>query len=191
MAQELLRGISTTHLYRHDIESLFYIMLLVCGRHTFDPEDDRTSKKARRRVVMRGGTLPYSDWFKPQSYNKLGKDKIVFLREMEPIELSPTFEAFRPWLKEMHRDFMNGFDSKNRSITEGREPNWREKQAGGPASDAISISVPFDDETLGGRVDYSTVIEPTRTLKGELEGLIIRYDTKAEIVQAGAGVDPQ
>jgi hypothetical protein len=34
----------------------------------------------------------------------------------------------------------------------------------------------FDDETLGGHVDYSALIDPVRRLKGELEGLIIRYD---------------
>ena len=34
----------------------------------------------------------------------------------------------------------------------------------------------FDNETLGGYVDYSTLIDPVRGLEGELEGLIIRYD---------------
>ena len=35
MAQELLNGTSSTHLYRHDVESFFYIMLIMCGRRTF------------------------------------------------------------------------------------------------------------------------------------------------------------
>jgi hypothetical protein len=48
------------------------------------------------------------------------------------------------------------------------------KPAGGSGGGA---PVPFDDETLGGRVDYSAFIEPTRYLKGELEGLVIRYET--------------
>ena len=35
MAHELLTGESPIHLYRHDVESLFYIILLMCARHTF------------------------------------------------------------------------------------------------------------------------------------------------------------
>jgi hypothetical protein len=34
---------------------------------------------------------------------------------------------------------------------------------------------PFDDETLGGHVHYSALIDPTRNLKGKLKGLVIRY----------------
>ena len=36
MAQELLRGLSPLHLYRHDVESLFYVMLLVSARHSIE-----------------------------------------------------------------------------------------------------------------------------------------------------------
>jgi hypothetical protein len=37
----------------------------------------------------------------------------------------------------------------------------------------------FDNETLGGHVNYSALINPVRSLKGELKGLDIRYDPKA------------
>ena len=47
-------------------------------------------------------------------------------------------------------------------------------------------SVPFDNETLGRCVDYSAIIEPTRSLKGELEELTIRNDPKTDTPQAGA-----
>jgi len=36
---------------------------------------------------------------------------------------------------------------------------------------------PFDNETLGGHVHYSALINPVRRLKGGLEGLVIRYDS--------------
>ena len=186
MAFELLQGTSTTHLYRHDLESLFYIMLLMAARHTIAPTKGGLDGEPKDQVVMRGRTPPYQKWFATQDYDTLGYIKEIFFSRRQAIELSPTFEAFRPWLEEIRRDFAKGINSRNDSMEEEREPNWREKQAGGAASGPTPISVPFDDETLGGRVDYSTVIEPTRILKGELEDLIIRYDTKP-----GVGVDPQ
>jgi hypothetical protein len=52
----------------------------------------------------------------------------------------------------------------------------RDTETGLGSVDAPS-PVPFDNETLGGYVDYYAIIEPTRYLKGELEGLVIRYET--------------
>ena len=195
MAQELLKGTSTTHLYRHDLESLFYIMLLMTARYTITPTEGGPNAESKGHVVIRGGKLPYQKWFNTQDYDTLGaikKDSFFSSNQTATlaIELSPTFEAFRPWLKEMRLDFAKGFNSKNYHSMEEQESNWREKRARS-ASHATSTSAPFDDETLDGHVDYSTVIEPTRTLKGGLEDLIIRYDTKADTVQAGAGVGPQ
>ena len=63
MAHELLSGTSRTHLYRHDVESLFYIILLMCGRHTFGYKKDRVTDEETPQVVMRGGKIPYQDWF--------------------------------------------------------------------------------------------------------------------------------
>lgn len=36
----------------------------------------------------------------------------------------------------------------------------------------------LDDETLGGYINYSVIIEATRYLGGELKGLDIRYNPK-------------
>jgi len=75
MAQELLKGTSPLHLYRHDVESLFYIMLLMSARHTIGtPEGEEKS-----RVIMRGSTgLPYQDWFNEPRYHMLGALKAAF-----------------------------------------------------------------------------------------------------------------
>jgi serine/threonine protein kinase len=177
MAQELLRGRSTTHLYRHDLESLFYIMLMTCGRHTFGVVDCGASKEAKRQVVMREGSLPYQKWVNTQDDGTLGMYKIFFFLDKEPIELSSPFEDFRPWLEVLHHRFAKGFNSKflyprlQEELSSGDE---EEEPAGGSAGGA---PVSFDDETLGGRVNYSVFIKPTRYLTGELEGLIIRYET--------------
>ena len=166
MAQELLRGTSDIHLYRHDIESLFYIMLLTCAHHTFDH-----SNEARWSVIMREGALPYRKWFNEQDYNTLGNHKIAFFSEMEPIILSPVFEDFRGWLLRLRRSFSYGFTAKQ--YHDQQRKALLEEQVEETCYE--SLPSPFDDETLGGHVSYSAVIELTRHLKGELKELAIRY----------------
>ncbi|KAF9643615.1 hypothetical protein BDM02DRAFT_3123168 [Thelephora ganbajun] len=168
MAQELLKGTSTTHLYRHDVESLFYIMLLMCGRHTFGHVKERAGKETKRQVVMREGNRPYEDWFDAPSYALLGKNKSSFFLDIEDIELSPAFEDFRTWLQSLQIAFSKGFTLKSVDVVQRREQEYN----GSSACEVAS----FDDETLGGCIHYSSLINPIRRLTGELKGLIIRYD---------------
>ena len=140
MAQELLKGTSDTHLYRHDIESLFYIMLLTCARHTFDH-----SNEAKWSVVMREGALPYGMWFNEQDYNTLGSLKGTFFTDTPAIELSPAFEDIRKWLVHLRYCFSDGFELKNAY-----------KKRKERAVNAAELTL-FDDETLGGNIDYSSL----------------------------------
>jgi len=171
MAHELLEGTATAHLYRHDIESLFYIMLLVCGRHTFGEAKDRVTKNITRRMVMQDGTsLPYQDWFEESNYSRLGSNKGAFFTKMMQIELPPTFECFRLWLLTLQSKFSKGFSHRNLHIAD----LTLSRGLGVPADELPS----FDDENLNGHIDYPGFIGPVRGLRGELKGLIIRYDPK-------------
>ena len=168
MAQELLRGRSPLHLYRHDLESLFYIMLLITARHTIEtPEGE-----SQPRVVMRRSRrLPYQNWFDELRYDVLGLRKRAFLSDIEPIELSPVFKDFLPWLKGLQHCFSNGFKCKPTPIDDNKDeelPDWMVAMTGSEVH-----PVQFDDETLGGYVKYATVITPVPYLTGELKGLII------------------
>ncbi|KAF9642345.1 hypothetical protein BDM02DRAFT_3124651 [Thelephora ganbajun] len=171
MAQELLKGTSHLHLYRHDVESLFYIMLLMAARHTIvTPEGEKKS-----RVLMRRSTrLPYQKWFNEQDYDTLGSLKASFFSDMQAIELSPAFEDFRPWLKVLQHCFSVGFKLKP-SPSDGQLPEWT---AAITAAGVKPTTVQFDDETLGGYINYATILAPVRYLTGELKGLVIR-DPKA------------
>ena len=168
MAQEVLKGTSQSHLYRHDVESLFNIMLLMSARHTIGiPEGEE-----KPRVVMQnsGMALPYQDWFNEPQYHKLGSIKGGFFSDMEAIELSPTFEDFRVWLQRLRCRFSEGFALKNAHVRRQRREEWGRGPPGEP--------VPFDNETLGGWIDYPSLIETARQLEGQLEGLTVRYDPK-------------
>ena len=72
MAQELLLGRSTTHLYRHDLESLFYVMLLMGTRHTITSAKGGPGAEGESRVVMLKGKYSYQDWFDREGYYTLG-----------------------------------------------------------------------------------------------------------------------
>ena len=184
MAQELLRDVCTTHLYRYDLESFFYMMLLACGHYTLSAAGEGAHEGAERRVVGREGRHPYQAWLDERNDLTLGTHKVRFFEDKEPLQLSPVFEDFRPWLEHLYSGFSEGFSAKHmsrRSTSMKKGPNRKKRWAGGLGSGAVQ----FDDETLGGCVDYSTTIEPTRSLKGELEGLIIRYDPKTDAAQAG------
>ena len=138
MAHELLRGTSVLHLYRHDLESLFYIMLLTAARHTIGTPE----REDKPGVILRGsGNLPYEDWFNEPRYRVLGSLKGSFLSESQPIALSRDFEDFRPWLEDLQQSFSSGFSLGLFSSKMWTNPILRA---------AVNSTVAkFDDATLG------------------------------------------
>ena len=181
MAHELLDGTDTLHLYRHDVESLFYIMVILATQYEI-----RTPKKGEKGGVrMRQGLkrLPYQAWFDEPSYKALGSFKHTFLSGFEVLELSPAFKDLGDWLDGLRLSFRRGIRSKQIY----KEDLMHLPQLGEAPGNEV---IPFDDETLAGHVCYSALINPARNLKGQLEGLVIRYDptspTSAGTAQAGA-----
>ena len=167
MAHELLKGTSPLHLYRHDVESLFYIILLLGARHTIGTPKGEEEP----RVVMRYlRALPYQKWFDQQDFEMLGSLKGTFFSDKQPIELSSAFEDFRPWLKSLQSCFSRGFVS--RLFNEFQET---------PAE--------FDEATLGGHITFDKFVAPVSSLTGTLEGLAIRRPEcpPAPTVSASAG----
>ena len=178
MAHELLRGASSIHLYRHDLESLFYIMLLTCGCNTLLSVEGKT-EQPQRLVMRQMENLPYQGWFHERNYLTLGNTKAMFFSTMETIQLSKCFEDFRPWLKALHYQFSDGFEAKYRY----------NKEQDRAQSDGTSVSGVnrFDEETLGGHIRYASFIEPVHRLTGGLAGLIIRYNPPHPPIPASAG----
>ena len=160
MAFGLLDGSDGLHLYRHDVESFFYVMVMIATQYEI---------RARRKgdaggVQIRQGKLPFERWFGQPLYEDLASFKKTFLLDLEYLDLSPTFEDFRGWLLELQISFNRGLlcarQRKLETVTVSRSK-------GTPA--------PFDEETLGGHVDYSALTDPARHLEGKLKGLVVRY----------------
>ena len=70
MAFELPKIVSTIHQYRHDVEFLFYVMLVMCRRHTIGYAGGKDID-ARLQVMVREGKLPYRDWFERQGHTRV------------------------------------------------------------------------------------------------------------------------
>ena len=165
MAHELLRGTSALHLYRHDLESLFYIMLLTAARHTIGTQ----KRKDKPRVILLPSlVLPYEDWFNEKHYDVLGLRKGALFAELQPIMSSGIFEDFLPWLEDLQQCFSSGFKLKP-SYNNRTWKIWR-----AAVQPATVQPVEFDDGTLGGQITYDTILAAVPYLTGNLEGLVIR-----------------
>jgi len=170
MAYGLLKGIDPLHLYRHDLESLFYVMLITATHYEIQLP---TKGKKDGGLRMRRGVeeLPYQDWFNQESYKALAASKREFFAHWGKFNLSPGFEDFRGWLEVIHTCFFNGFHAKEVHMRKLELSPWHEDE--GSEDDEAMIT--FNDETLEGHVNYSSLINPVHKLKGKLKGLVVRY----------------
>ena len=173
MAFGLLKGTDTLHLYRHDVESLFYIMVILATHY----EIEGPKKGGEGGVRKRQGKLPFGRWFDQPFYEDLASFKKGFLSDFKDLDLSPTFEDLRGWLLKLRKSFRRGFQAKEQRL-EGDDTE-ESCDEGTPA--------PFDGETLGGHVTYSALILPARSLTGALKGLIIRYDPPSRLSPSSTG----
>jgi len=168
MAHELLESEESDprHLYRHDLESLFYVMLVVASHYEIElPARGEDGGLCERRGLRR---LPYQTWFDEKPHRFLSCLKNGTLMWPTDLNLSPAFEDFRGWLMELYRSLSYGCWAK-----ENHECELQRCKMNGPKDQVMPT---FNRETLGGYFRYSSLINPVRRLKGKLEGLIIRYD---------------
>jgi len=170
MAYELLsKRTDILHMYRHDLEAMLYNILVLATNYEIRPPTEEEGGGLRRRQEL--AELPYEEWFNASSSMAIACFKRSFFSNLQPFDLPPSFEGFREWLWELRLSFRQGIRAKETYedvfIVSSSDSSRRRRR---------KAAQEFDYETLGGFVDYSTLIDPVRKLKGDLEGLIIRYD---------------
>ncbi|KAF8915069.1 hypothetical protein CPB85DRAFT_1560535 [Mucidula mucida] len=161
MAIDLLRkhSVQPNHLYRHDLESLFYVMLILFARYELiaaEPNDDRGERLVKRHKA------PLSEWFDPTlSWETLGKDKQIFITDTPPVNsslhmnhiLSSSFQGFKTWISRLKNALEDGLGARNRAL--------REVEDSGEAHPS------FVSETLGGNFQYSTFFGLMKSFGGK------------------------
>ena len=178
MARGLLNGSEALHLYRHDVESLFYIILILATHYEIEAPGEGKDGGVQIRQGLK--ELPYQAWFDEPSYKALAHFKQGFFSDFDYLNLSPTFEDFRGWLEDLHLSFRAGISSQIylQSLVS------LQRRRGGTSEGRIIPT--FDDETLGGHIHYSALVDPVSNPEGKLKSLIVRYPPPSPPASTGA-----
>ncbi|KAG7086896.1 hypothetical protein E1B28_002815 [Marasmius oreades] len=128
------------HLYRHDLESIFYVLLCLCVQY---------ASPGKQVAIPAKHKLPHDSWF-TGTYKQVSLEKFKLLNtpEFEP-EVTDFFRHFIPWLTGIHNRIASGYISKS-ILTVSKDPG-------------ASL---FDMKTLGGHFTYIPVEEIMSTFKG-------------------------
>ncbi|KAF5365887.1 hypothetical protein D9757_011030 [Collybiopsis confluens] len=127
------------HLYRHDLESLFYIILIVSCHYT--------------GPTTRASSLPYEKWFN-------GVDEFIFaLKSVSLQSVSPDLPV---------QTYFNGFTQWLLTIREMLDEGYRSRPGAPSRSVKKRIkALLYDWETLNGHVTYLQMMEVMRSFDGQ------------------------
>ncbi|KAF8153391.1 hypothetical protein B0H34DRAFT_103880 [Crassisporium funariophilum] len=134
MAIELLLPTPTKHLYRHDLESLYYVIFVLVTRY----DGGEPIKNP-----------PLQDWFElpPESLRQV---KLAFFQQVPP-PFTSAFKSMRPLLMKMFMMFHDGYDAQLRCLL---SPSMENDPKTTSVDHSQAILDPFLLETLGGNVDF-------------------------------------
>ncbi|KAJ3768524.1 hypothetical protein FB446DRAFT_266455 [Lentinula raphanica] len=121
------------HLPRHDLESLFFIILCLVCRYD---ELYRLKPCAEPR--------PFTKWF-AGSDDDVWAYKLSFIIDSADLPIQPYFTAFEPWVTDLHDCLVDGYHDRPRLKSNPEIP---------PSKIARSRPVDYDWNTLGGIVTY-------------------------------------
>jgi hypothetical protein len=127
MAADLLDPTPREHLYRHDLESLLYVIVVLIYR-----SQDKTLKKEDEKF----DSFPaLKDWFTLAPAQRLDKKLAFFLTELPPAP--PAFEELRLLVAKMRRMFRQGYTARLDMLEDN------------PAKQPL-----LDESTLDGHVNF-------------------------------------
>jgi hypothetical protein len=148
MALDLILPTLTKRLYRHDLESLFYVIVVLVTRYDGGEEIEDP---------------PFQDWFEPEpewlrivkfepTPKWLKSVKYSFLREL-PAQPTSTFENLGYFLLRMRIMFSDGYLAQHKHKISVRLTRM-DKNPKTTSVDQAILDSEFNDETLGGNVDF-------------------------------------
>ncbi len=162
MAYELFdddeNGNLPKHLYRHDLESIFYVILLLCCRHELVTAQISSEHEILVRTKVHS---QFDEWYRS------GRDSLLMASKctvfMKIVRASPKlgsgFTGFQPWIDGFALQFARGFCLRTKyrldlEDLEDYEPQNAMKEISKPTA-----MEPFDDETLKDCVSYSAIVD--------------------------------
>ncbi|KAK0440229.1 hypothetical protein EV421DRAFT_788739 [Armillaria borealis] len=123
MAHELLGQSDVSHLYRHDVEAFYYVLLMLCCRYELVQSAEG---KATRELKLQNEEMPFEQWYdRSMSWETLADAKLSFLVGPQPISPSASFSAFLPWLDDIRYLFGEGIYARTKSARHSRRTRQR------------------------------------------------------------------
>ncbi|KAK0476468.1 hypothetical protein IW261DRAFT_1491370 [Armillaria novae-zelandiae] len=175
-ACDLLKEDPPVHIYRHDLESLFNVLVFLCCRY----EIQETPAPEGKDQLVHVPNVPFESWY-DMSYRQLWTEKFFFF--MNPPEnsdklfpVSVSFSDFEPWLNVCYGMIHQGFLAKK---IYGRDHGLLSRFLSTRAPRSTPVEAErFDDATLGGFVDYVGFFTAMHNFAGQ--DLIARYNPNPE-----------
>ncbi|KAK0476419.1 hypothetical protein IW261DRAFT_1367795 [Armillaria novae-zelandiae] len=173
-AYDLLEKDPPVHIYRHDVESIFNVLVLMCCRY----EIQTTSAPEGKDQLVHVPSVPFESWY-DMSYRQLWNEKRAFFTNESQdrdtlLPVSVSFSEFKTWLTDLYDLISDGFCSRIffvRSVN-SRKNDLIARFLGVRKSEAAPPQ--FDDATLGGFVDYEPFFTVMRYFVGQ--DLVVKYD---------------
>ncbi|KAG7440979.1 uncharacterized protein BT62DRAFT_909529 [Guyanagaster necrorhizus] len=164
MAFELLiddeNGHPPKHLYRHDVESIFYVILLLCCRYMVVAKQDLDGRPILERTRVHS---PFNSWYKLDR-DDLKYKKCFFITKIDSFSpmANSGFTDFQSWINRIRQQFLLGFHAKNGHILRKD----------------LGVMESFEDETLQTWVSYSAIVKTCSEFAGS--ALIVHNDQVKE-----------
>ncbi|KAK0209753.1 hypothetical protein IW262DRAFT_1498223 [Armillaria fumosa] len=162
------------HIYRHDLESMFNVLVLLCCRYEIQTTPAPEGKDQLAHVPV----LPFESWY-GMPYERLYEKKHTFFNDLTQdrdrlLPVSVSFSEFKSWLAELYGFISDGFLSRHLFLRSGnnRKNDLIPQFLGVQKSEAASTQ--FDNATLGGFVDYPPFFTVMRYFEGQ--DLVVKYD---------------
>ncbi|KAF9257427.1 hypothetical protein L218DRAFT_112759 [Marasmius fiardii PR-910] len=117
------------HLYRHDLESIFYVLLCLCAHY---------KGPGKHMDISKDKSLPYESWF-TQSYDQVRGSKLGLILHPSNLitdSITDFFRKFEAWVVGIHDSLKEGYLC--RGMAEVKRSS-------------------FDQETFGGLFTYASV----------------------------------
>ncbi|KAK7464458.1 hypothetical protein VKT23_006628 [Stygiomarasmius scandens] len=135
------------HDYRHELEALFYVMLILCCHC-----NERSSK------IQQAMKLPYKSWFR-DSYESIANEKSSWVSGDRSIQTTSFFSAFRSNLAYLKNRLRSGQAAKVTYYAEQSGHHEKVQRFAKIGKKVEPFQMSFDWQTLNGKVSYETFKE--------------------------------
>ncbi len=156
MARELQKFnvVPPKHLYRHDLESFFYALIILAGTHVLLDKPNIDSITQEKQYLQIDRQSEYCTWLYADEIS-LHSQKIDLMSSDTPIYSHESFYYLEPRVQELKDYLRLGDGEKNAHLS-----HLSLAQRHPPKNPNRPPRIPtFDDETLGGHWSYENFLE--------------------------------